>query len=519
MTARVPDPRHGAATTCSLGIDLGTSSAKAVLVDSDGHMLAQHSEPYAVRSHQPGWAESEPEAWWAAVVGSVRRVVESTGRQPAAVGLSGQMHGLVLTDEAGQAIRPALLWADARATSSLAAYRRLEPAALARLANPLTPGMTGPLLMWVAEYEPRHYREASWALTAKDWLRGRLTGHINAEPSDASATLLYDVAGDRWDTDAVMDLGLDPSLLAPLVASAAPVGGLSRSAAEQLGVTADIPVATGAADTAAAIVGSGLAVGEVQLTIGTGAQIVRPVSDPVGGAATGTHLYRTAGARGWYAMAATVNAGLTLNWVREVLGATWDELYASVDRPIGARDPLFLPHLAGERTPYLDPSLRGAWLELSLSTDRPALLRAALEGVAFSIRQALDALPGHDRPARLRLAGGGTVSPAWRQMLADVLELPLYAVDVPAASARGAALLGAVAAGLVGVDDLSGRLAPTSALVAEPRPDRAGGYRRRRDRSQGRSRRCVTRSAVTTPRLGPRPRFGPRPPFWPRRRS
>jgi xylulokinase len=169
-------------------------------------------------------------------------------------------------------------------------------------------------------------------------------------------------------------------------------------------------------------------------------------------------------------MGATLSAGLSLNWVREILNATWDELYASAGHPVRADDPIFVPHLSGERTPYSDPALRGSWTALALADDRTSLLRSALEGTAFSIRDALDALLAADLPPQLRLAGGGTLAASWRQLLADVLGVPLYAVDVPAASGRGAALLGAHAAGLLSFADIQGPLAPPVRLVAEPDP-------------------------------------------------
>ena len=467
---------------CTLGLDLGTSSAKAVVTDTGGRVLAQASAGYAVTSAMAGYAESEPADWWSAVTACAREAVQAAARAggapPSAIGLSGQMHGLVLASAGGQALRPALLWADSRATGALGAYRRLGPAALARLANPLAPGMTGPLLMWVAGHEPGTYREARWALAPKDWLRARLTGEVHAEPSDASASLLYDVPGDRWDLEVVGALGLDAGLLAPVLPSAgAPAGHLTAGAAAELGLPAGIPVAAGAGDTAAAALGSGLGPGDVQLTVGTGAQVIRPLTAPVSRAEAGVNLYRSATPDGWYHMGATISAGLSLNWVREVMNATWEELYASAD-PKSPPDqgPIFVPHLSGERTPYCDPALRGSWTGLSLADDRASLLRAALEGAAFAIRDALDALLGEHRPPYLRLAGGGTLAAGWRQLLADVLGLPLYAVDVPAASGRGAALLGAHAAGLLSFDDIAGPLAPPAHLVAEPDPAMATGH-------------------------------------------
>jgi len=225
--------------------------------------------------------------------------------------------------------------------------------------------------------------------------------------------------------------------------------------------------------------------GDIQLTVGTGAQVIRPLTAPVGRAEAGVHLYRSATPDGWYHMGATLSAGLSLNWAREVMNASWEELYASADPKAGqADDPIFVPHLAGERTPYCDPALRGSWTSLSLAGDRTSLLRSALEGTAFAIRDALDALLGGHRPAGLRLAGGGTLDAGWRQLLADVLGLPLYAVDVPAASGRGAALLGAIAAGLLGFADCGGPLAPPAGLVAEPDPALAAFHAERHSRFQ-----------------------------------
>ncbi len=473
---------------CTLGLDLGTSSAKAVVIDTAGQVLAQASAGYAVTSTMAGYAESDPAQWWTAVTACAREAVTAAGHaagvRPAAIGLSGQMHGLVMTSADGAALRPALLWADSRATGSLRAYRCLGSQALARLANPLAPGMTGPMLMWIAEHEPRIYQDARWALPPKDWIRARLTGEFHAEPSDASATLLYDLMGDRWDLEVVSALGLNPDLLAPLLPSAgAPAGHLTAEAGTELGLPAGIPVAAGAGDTAAAALGSGIAGhGDIQLTVGTGAQVIRPLVAPVSRADAGVNLYRSATPDGWYHMGATISAGISLNWVREIMNASWEELYASVARTGQDHDPIFVPHLSGERTPYSDPALRGSWTSLSLADDRTSLLRSALEGTAFAIRDALDALLGEHRPARLRLAGGGTLAAGWRQLLADVLGRPLYAVDVPAASGRGAALLGAIAAGLLSVDDVQGPLAPPARLAAEPDPAMAAFHAERHAR-------------------------------------
>ena len=461
-----------------LGVDLGTSSVKAVITDAAGETIATSTRPYAVETVSPGWVESDPRAWWGETVTAVREVVtharSSGAAPPSGVALSGQMHGVVLANDRLEAVRPAILWADVRASDVMDAYDRLDRASMARLANPVIPGLAGPILLWLARNEPAVLATTRWALQPKDWLRARLTGDVLTEPSDASATLLYDVPAERWDDEVIDALGLDRRLFAPLVPWAGePAGRLTASSAAELGLEPGLPVAAGAGDTAAAMFGTGLREpGRVQLTIGTGGQIVSAVDEPAPGG-QGTTLFRTAARRGWYRMAATTNAGLALDWVRGVLAATWDELYAAASGAVGDADPVFLPHLTGERTPWLDPTMRGAWVGLSLADDRASMLRAGLEGVAFAIRAAFEALAGPEPPSTVRLAGGGSTNPGWRQLLADVLGTSLDAVDAPAASARGAALLAGCAIGVVDEDSVFGRLAPGERRVCDPDPRRA----------------------------------------------
>jgi xylulokinase len=438
--------------SATLGIDLGTSSVKAVVVTLDGSVAGQATGDYRVSNPRPGHSESDPAEWLAATAGAVKAAVAEAGVEPVAIGLSGQMHGVVPTAADAQPVRAAMLWSDARAVGELAVYDGLAPAVRARLANPLSPGMAGPLLAWLARNEPEAWAATRWALQPKDWLRAQFTGGFATEPSDASGTLLYDVSADRWDAEVVAALRLDATMLPPILArSADNAGTLTEPATDLLGLRPGLPIAAGAADTAAAALGSGLTEpGTLQLTIGTGAQLVKPIAalpEPLPERPV-THLYRAATDKGWYAMAAILNGGLSLDWVRRVLSASWPELYAAAVPPRPG-DPFFLPHLHGERTPYLDPGMRGAWTRLDPRLDRRDLLRAALEGVAFALREALDCLvePG-ERIGPIRLAGGGTRDEGWRQMLADVLGQPLEPVEVAAASALGAAELGARAAGL-----------------------------------------------------------------------
>jgi xylulokinase len=433
-----------------LGIDLGTGSAKAILLAIDGTVLAEAASRYPVHSPQPGWAESDPEDWWTAAALAVRAAVEHNAEQVQAIGLSGQMHGVVLVDRQHQPLRPAILWADTRASEMLSAYAQLPPELRQRLANPIAAGMAGTTLLWLRAHEPETYATARWVLQPKDWLRLRLTKAVAAEPSDASGTLLYDLLADNWAVGVIDALGLRPDWLPQLIPSSQIAGTLTIDAAEQLGLPAGLPVVAGAADTAAAMLGSGLLPGQVQLTIGTAAQIAAPRSQPVVDPHGCTHLYRAALPNQWYSLAAMQNAGLALEWARSILGFTWAEIYAEAfSVPPGCEGLTFLPYLTGERTPHLDAQIRGAWVGMGLHHTRAHLMRSALEGVAFSLRQGLEAITATGIPvAQLRLAGGGSIDPRWQQLLADVLQVPLQSVTAAAASAKGAAMLAGMGVGI-----------------------------------------------------------------------
>jgi len=470
---------EGLCVTTVLGIDLGTSSVKVVLADPTGGVLAQSTKEYDVVRPHPGWAETHPETWWAAIRAGVADVCRRQPARslPAGVGLAGQMNGVVLCEESGVPTRPAVLWADSRAEAQLSAYLSLPKERVRRLGSPLSPGMAGPILAWLAEREPDATGRASHAVQPKDWMRGRLTGVFRGEPSDASATLLFDVVARDWDREAATHLGIPSELLPELDPHSGTIAGqLLPVVAEELGLPAGIPVAAGAGDTAAAAFGTGLVdVGDVQLTIGTGVQIVTPVAPPTEATLpaqpSSIHLHRAATEDGWYAMAAGLTGGATLSWVKDVLNTTWEELYAAARHPPRLDDPIFVPHLVGERTPHLDSRLRGSWSGLNARHDRVTVLYSALEGVAFAVRDGLDALAGTSSGSHpLRLAGGGTTSPAWRQLLADVLDRSLDAVPTPAASVRGATLLGSLASGLITASEVAEVARPTLMRVADSTP-------------------------------------------------
>jgi len=451
-----------------LGLDIGTSSAKALLLDERGARVAEAGASYPVEHPRPGWAETDPEEWWRGAAAASRALPEEGRRAVRALGLSGQMHGAVLCDARGAALRPAILWTDTRSAGLL---NRFPEEAARRAGNPASAGMTGPSLLWLAAHEPGSLSAARWALLAKDWLRLRLTGEAATDPSDATGTGLSGAEGD-WDGELLEGLGLRRELLPPLRPSGAVAGRLSPAAAEALGLTAGLPVATGAGDTLAAALGTGLlGEGDAQLAIGSSAQIVVP-RGRWPGFAPALNVYRSAlpaGLPAWCQMAAMLNGGLALDWARSRLGLSWEEAWQRAFAPgAGQGQVVFLPYLVGERTPFMDPRLRAAWVGLGAADDAGQLMRAALVGVACAIRAGLEALRAQGAaPTRLRLSGGATVHAGFRQLLADVLGLPLDEISGPSGSARGAALLAGLACGAFAPADLPA-LSPPPVPVAAP---------------------------------------------------
>lgn len=454
-----------------LGIDLGTGSAKAAVVGADLAVLGLGVARHPVDHPGPGAAESDPGRWLASTAAAVRDALAAADVPGVdAIGLSGQMHGVVCADGAGTPLRPATLWPDTRAAAMCDRYARLPDAARHALGNPIVPGMFGPLLAHALERDPDLTGLLRWALSPKDWLRLALTDEAATEPSDASATLLWDVRADDWSHEAIEALELSDAWLPPVMASAAVAGRLAASGARLLGLPVGTPVAAGAGDTAAAMLGTDLDLGDVQLSVGTGAQVVVPIDAPHPAATPTTHRYRRAEAAGWYAMAAMQNAGLALDWVRGVLRADVGELHAAMDdAPPGAQGVTFHPYLTGERTPLLDLDARGTWLGLSAGHGRAALLRAALEGVAFAIRDGVDALTAEGVSIdAIRVVGGGVADHRWRRLLATVLARPLYVHRQGHVSVLGATRLAARAIG----DDLTPTADRATALETPSATDR-----------------------------------------------
>jgi xylulokinase len=397
----------------------------------------------------------------------------------AGLAVVGQMHGLILCSERTEVLRPAIVWLDRRAEAEVADYQRLPADLRARLGNAPSAGMAGPILLWLARNEPAAYRRARWMLQPKDWLRTRLTGEPATDPTDASGTLLYDLDRDAWAADVAEALGLRTGLLPPIRPSAQVAGTLLPAAAEQLGLRPGLPVATGASDTAASLLAAALSEGWGLLTLGTGGQWIIPAAKTPAATSrdldAGTNLFRSVDG-GTFRLAGAQNVGVTLDWVRRTLGASWEELYRTAARPWRpASTPVFLPYLAGERWEHREGG--GAWTGLALAHQRDDLMRAALEGVAFLLRGQLDDLrAAGTAPAKIMLAGGGSRPPAWRQLLADVLAVPLYPAADPATgwlTARGAALIAARAAGIMTEAGEPGRSDPISKAVETRSPELA----------------------------------------------
>ncbi|SFL68428.1 FGGY family carbohydrate kinase [Geodermatophilus ruber] len=424
-----------------LGADLGTSGLKLVALDEAGALLAEGEAGYAVDRPAPGWAEIDPAVWRRAFDDALARVLPVlAGRPVAGLGLAGQMHGTVLVDAAGEPLRPAVLWPDGRATAELACWRELPAGARAALANPLVPGMTGPVLAWLAAAEPGVLARTAAVLLPKDALRAALVPDADArvtDRSDASATLLWDVVADGWSAEATAAAGIAPDQLPDVRASAAVIGVAALPGGE-------VPVVVGGADTPLALLAAGTRSGR-QVNLGTGAQVLRPGQEPAPADDPPVHCYADV-EDGWYAMAALQNGGLAWSWAGGVLGLSAAELFeAAAATPAGAGGVVFRPFLTGERGGVAGPGDRGAWTGLHAGTTRADLARAAVEGVVFAVAAAARLLHGAAGPPEghdpVVLTGGGGRSPVVQRLLADVLGVPVRYLPIRSASAVGAALL------------------------------------------------------------------------------
>jgi xylulokinase len=413
-------------TQALIGLDVGTTGVKAIAISPDGRVLASASEGYALSTPQPGWAEQDPEDWWRAAQACLERLPEGP------LGLSGQMHGLVVLDAADRVLRPAILWNDQRTAAECAEIEaRVGLERLIELTgNRALTGFTAPKLLWLRRHEPDTYARIRQVLLPKDYVRFRLTGECAIDAADASGTLLFDVAGRRWSDEVCEALDLPLEWL-PTAHESTEIAGAGDQAAAALGVGIDRP-------------------GPVSVVLGTSGVVFAVLPTYAPDAQARVHVFCHAVPGTWHAMGVMLSAAGSLAWLRRAVGANYRVLDDEAARwPPGAEGLLFAPYLAGERTPYADADARGAFTGLSLRHDRGALARATLEGVAYGLRDSLELLRELGvRPELGRASGGGAASDLWLRIAASVLGLPLERTESEEGSAFGAALLAGVRAGV-----------------------------------------------------------------------
>lgn len=444
-----------------LGVDVGTSGVKAILVAPNGDVMARAVEPLQLSTPRPGWAEQDPEQWWRATIAAITAVLAADrGAVVEAIGLSGQMHSSVFLDRGGEVIRPALLWCDGRTTAECREIteRVGGEGRLGELAcNPALEGFTLPKVLWLRNHEPHAFARLSTVLLPKDFIRFRLTGELASEPSDASGTLMFDTARVRWSDEILGAVGLPLSIAPRLGGSSEVLGHVSAEAARLTGLAAGTPVVGGGADNACGAVGVGAVTpGGAVVSWGTSGTVLAPIGAPSVDPLLRVHTFCHVAPSTWYMMGVVLSAGGAFAWYRDQFAR---ELMATGDAdsrldaeaataPRGADGVTFLPYLQGERTPHRDASARGAFLGLSLAHTRAHLTRAVVEGVCFALRDSLEVLRELGIvPDHLLVTGGGAHSAFLRTLQAEVFGKPVATVSREEGPAYGAALLAAVGAG------------------------------------------------------------------------
>ena len=448
-----------------LGVDIGTSGTKTVLFSEDGVPVSSATYEYPLYTPRNGYAEQEPLDWWNAVVNGIRQVIEDSGAAPVdikGIGLSGQMHGLVMLDGDNRVIRRSIIWCDQRTanevkeiTDKVGAERLID--------NPAITGFTAAKIMWVKNNEPQNYEKCRHILLPKDYIRFMLTGEYATEVSDASGMQLLDIPNRCWSDEVLDKLGIDKSLLAKVYESPEITGKVTKQVADLTGLAEGTIVVGGAGDNAAAAVGTGVVEdGKAFTTIGSSGVVFAHTSDISIDNKGRVHTFCCAVPNCWHVMGVTQSAGLSLKWFRDNL--CWSEMEtalnmgvdpyyltdkAAMEVPIGANKLLYMPYLNGERTPHLDPNCRGAFVGLSTMHKKKDMIRAVMEGVSYSLRDCVEVMREMKISVTDMMAcGGGGSSPLWRQMLADLYACPVKTTQNKEGPALGVALLAAVGAGI-----------------------------------------------------------------------
>lgn len=444
--------------TYVLGIDISTTGAKALLVDERGTVAASASTEYTLSTPRPLWSEQDPADWWDGIQTSIRLALKHAnidGSQIAGIGLTGQMHGLVLLDDQGNVLRPAMLWNDQRTGPQCEWITKqvgLEQL-LAWTGNPALTGFTAPKIVWVREHEPHVYAQVKQILLPKDYIRFKLTDTYATDMAGAAGTLLLDITTRDWSPGMLEALDIPHDWLPPCHEGPQITGRISKAAAAATGLKADTPVVGGGGDQAAQAVGVGaVKPGIIALTLGTSGVVFSPTAEPIIEPNGLLHAFCHAVPGRWHMMGVMLSAAGALRWYHDITDpdASYDDFLAeAADVPAGCEGLAFLPYLTGERTPYPDPNARGAFVGMTVRHTQAHMKRAVLEGVAFGLRDSLELLrAGGVKIEQIRASGGGTRSALWRQILADVMNCELVTVNTTEGAAYGAALLAGVGGGV-----------------------------------------------------------------------
>ncbi|HEX8861258.1 MAG TPA: xylulokinase [Actinomycetes bacterium] len=467
--------------TVAVGVDVGTTGARGVAVDEAGEVVAGATSTYELRTPKPLWAEQDPADWWRAVQIVLGRLAGEVGEPIAGLGLTGQMHGSVFLDSAGAVIRPALLWNDQRTARQCSEIsERVGAERLARITgNPALTGFQAPKVLWLREEEPEHYARVAHVLLPKDYVRLRLTGELATDASDAAGTLFLGLRERRWSSTILDALEVPAEWLPEVYESPEPTGVISAEVASAIGLPRGIPVAAGGGDNAAAAIGTAIVRdGVVSSSIGTSG-VLFAHTDTASTDLTGRiHAFCHAVPSKYCLLGVTLSAGGSLRWWRDTIGVDYDTLIGEAESVgPGAEGLIFLPYLTGERTPHLDPEARGVFFGLTARHSRAHMTRALLEGVLFSLRDALETMRELGvRPSMVVATGGGSSSSLWRQLQADVYSTAVGQTVIQEGAAYGAALLGHVAAGTFASVEEAVRAVRMVEGVTEPDLRAAGVY-------------------------------------------
>jgi xylulokinase len=441
-----------------LGIDVSTTGAKALLIDRSGEVINSATIPLALSTPRPLWSEQNPLDWWEATTNSIRQALadaEVSGEDIVAIGLTGQMHSLVLLDESGEVLRPAILWNDQRTGPQCDEIRaRLGKERLIQITgNDALTGFTAPKILWVQQNEPQIFEKVRHILLPKDYIRYRLSGEFAIDKADGSGTILFDLKGRTWSQEVLSALGIPTEWLPPTYEGPEVTGQVNRLGAEETGLQEGTPVVAGGGDQAAQAVGVGaVEPGIIAVTLGTSGVVFAATESALIEPQGRLHAFCHAVPDRWHFMGVMLSAAGSLQWYRDNIApqASFNDLVDTAGQVLpGSEGLLFLPYLSGERTPHPDPLARGAWVGLTLRHTRKHMTRAVLEGVAFGIKDSFTLIEeaGLGNIHQVRISGGGAKSPLWRQIMANVLGVELVTVNTTEGAAFGAALLAGVSAG------------------------------------------------------------------------